>query len=68
MTENLIQAFQGLADSIIGAAPKVVVGILLLILALLVAKVIERAVRFLLTKLASIPCWVRSVWTRPCRV
>ena len=51
MTERLAQAFQDLANSIVSAAPKVVVGIALTILALLVAKAIEKALRYVLTKM-----------------
>jgi hypothetical protein len=51
VTERLAQAFQDLANSIISAVPKVVVGILLTILALVVAKVIETVLRYLLTKI-----------------
>lgn len=51
MKEKLFQAFTNLADSIIAAVPKVVVGILLIIGALLVAKLIEKSLRYLLTKL-----------------
>jgi hypothetical protein len=43
--EKLLQAFGGLLDSTIAAAPKVVVGLLLAIAALLIAKLIERALR-----------------------
>jgi small-conductance mechanosensitive channel len=50
MQEKLIQAFSGLADSAIAAVPKIVVGILLVILALIVAKVFEKVLRFALTK------------------
>ncbi len=50
MKEKLVQAFGGLADSAIAAAPKVVVGILLVIVGLVVAKVIEKALRYALTK------------------
>lgn len=50
MKEKLLQSFGNLADSIIAAVPKVVVGILLVIVALLVAKLIEKALRYLLTK------------------
>ena len=50
MKEKLIQAFAGLADSVIAAAPKVVVGILLVVAALLVAKLIERVLRYSLAK------------------
>jgi small-conductance mechanosensitive channel len=52
MRERLIQAFQDLADSTISAAPQVVVGIALILVALLVAKLIERTLRYLLTKVA----------------
>lgn len=52
MRERLIQAFQDLADSTISAAPQVVVGIALIVVALLVAKLIERTLRYLLTKVA----------------
>jgi hypothetical protein len=50
MKEKLIQAFGGLADSTIAAIPKIAVGILLVGLALLVAKVIEKTLRYTLTK------------------
>jgi hypothetical protein len=50
MKEKLVQAFGGLADSTIAAIPKVAVGILLVCLALLVAKVIEVVLRYALTK------------------
>ena len=49
--EKLLQAFGGLLDSIIAAAPKVVVGIVLAIAALLFAKLIERVLRQSLTKM-----------------
>lgn len=52
MRERLIQAFQDLADSTISAVPQVVVGVALLLVALLIAKVIERSLRYLLTKVA----------------
>jgi small-conductance mechanosensitive channel len=48
--EKLVQAFGGLADSTIAAVPKVVVGILLVIAALLIAKLVERILRYVLTK------------------
>jgi len=50
MKDKLIQAFSGLADSTIAAAPKVAVGILLVALALVVAKVVEIVLRYTLTK------------------
>ncbi len=51
MIDRLAQAFQDLANSIVSAAPKVVVGIALAILALIVAKAIEKTLRYLLTKI-----------------
>lgn len=45
MKEKLLQAFGGLLDSTIAAAPKVAVGLLLAVAALLIAKVIERVLR-----------------------
>ncbi len=50
MKEKLAQAFGGLLDSTIAAVPKVSVGILFVAGALIVAKVVERALRFALTK------------------
>jgi hypothetical protein len=50
MKEKLVQAFTNLGDSIIAAVPKVAVGILLIIGALVVAKVTEKALRYLLAK------------------
>ncbi len=50
MKEKLIRAFGGLADSTIAAMPKIAVGILLVAAALLVAKFIERVLRYALTK------------------
>lgn len=51
MNEKLVAAFQNLLDSAITAIPKLLVGILLAIAALLAAKVVERALRFTLTKI-----------------
>lgn len=45
MKEKLLQAFGGLLDSTIAAAPKVAVGLLLAVAALLIAKLIERVLR-----------------------
>jgi len=50
MKDKLVQAFTSLADSIIAVVPKVLVGILLIVGALLVAKIIERSLRYMLTK------------------
>jgi hypothetical protein len=50
MKEKLIQAFTNLGDSVIAAVPKVLVGILLIVGALLVAKLIERGLRYLVAK------------------
>jgi hypothetical protein len=51
MKEKLTLAFSNLADSIIAAVPKVLLGIALVIGALLVAKLIEKALRYALTKI-----------------
>jgi hypothetical protein len=48
--EKLFQAFGGLIDSVIADAPKVVVGILLVIAGLVAAKIIELVLRFILTR------------------
>jgi small-conductance mechanosensitive channel len=48
---ELVTAFQGLLESIVAALPKVVVGIVLFLVALFVARVIERAIRATLTRL-----------------
>lgn len=50
MQEKLLQAFGNLRDSLIGAAPKVAVGIVLVILGFTAAKAIEVTLRFLLTR------------------
>lgn len=51
MREKLQQAFLNLADSVVAAAPKVVVGILLVVAALIIARVIEALLRYSLTKI-----------------
>ena len=45
MKEKLLLAFGGLLDSTIAAVPKVIVGILLTVAALLIAKLIERVLQ-----------------------
>ena len=50
MKQKLLQAFGGLADSVVTAAPKFAVGVLLIIAGLIVAKLIEIALRYLLTR------------------
>lgn len=45
MKEKLYEAFSGLGNSIVSAAPKVSVGILLVILGLIVSKLVEFALR-----------------------
>ena len=50
MQEKLYQAFGNLADSFVAAAPKVAVGILLVILGFAAAKVIVVVLRYLLTR------------------
>jgi len=51
MIQKLQQAFQGLLDSTISAAPKVAVGLMLIVFGLLFAKLIEVALRFVLTRI-----------------
>ncbi len=51
MREKLVNAFTNLADSAIAAAPKVLVGIVLIVIGLLVAKLIEVILRFVLTRI-----------------
>lgn len=50
MRDRLFQAFGDLVNSIVVAIPKVTLGILLLIAAVVTAKVIEKVLRFVLTK------------------
>ncbi len=50
MKERLLQAFAGLGNSVVTAAPKVAVGILLVILSLVVAKLVEVALRSMLVR------------------
>ena len=51
MKDKLIQAFSNLMDSIIAAVPKIAMGLLLIAAALLVAKIIEKVLRYALTKI-----------------
>jgi len=51
MKEKLISAFSNLADGAIAAAPKVAVGIILMVVGLAIAKVIEVVLRFILTRI-----------------
>lgn len=50
MKEKLIQAFSNLVDSLIAAVPKVAMGVLLVIAALITASIIERILRYTLAK------------------
>lgn len=50
MKDKLIQAFSSLADSIIAGVPKVAMGFVLLVAALVTARVIEAVLRYALTK------------------
>ncbi len=50
MKEKLFESFQGLVNMVVGAAPKVVVGIVFLIISILVAKVLEKLLRLLLVR------------------
>jgi len=47
---KLYESFQGLANMVVSAAPKVVLGIILLLLSILVARVIEKVLRILLVR------------------
>jgi hypothetical protein len=51
MKEKLVSAFSNLADSAIATAPKVLVGIVLMVVGLAVAKIIEVVLRFILTRI-----------------
>ena len=51
MKEKLLLAFGGLLDATIAAVPKVIVGILLTVAALLIAKLLERVLRQSLVKM-----------------
>jgi small-conductance mechanosensitive channel len=51
MKDKLIQAFSHLMDSIIAAVPKIIMGLLLIAAALVVAKIIEKVLRYALTKI-----------------
>jgi hypothetical protein len=48
--EKLAQAFTNLADSIIAAVPKITIAIVFVIAALLIAKIVERVLRYTLAK------------------
>lgn len=50
MTDRLIQSFEELADLVVHAVPKLLVGLVLLVLALGLAKLAERLVRALLVR------------------
>jgi len=51
MIEKLVQSFTNMADSVVAAAPKVAIGIVLAILALVVAKIVETVLRAVLTRI-----------------
>lgn len=51
MKEKLFSAFENLADSAIAAAPRVLIGIILMIVGLIVAKIVEVSLRFILTRI-----------------
>ena len=50
MKEKLYEAFAGLGNSIVTAAPKVAMGLLLVVLGLIVAKLVEVAFRTVLVR------------------
>jgi len=47
---QLIQTYQNMVGDLIGAAPKIISGIILILLALLVAKVVEKGVRIIMIR------------------
>ena len=51
MKEKLLSAFANLADSAIAAAPRVTMGIVLMVVGLAIAKIIEVILRFILTRI-----------------
>lgn len=51
LREQLIQTFQDMLQSIVALTPRVVVGVVLFLLALIVAKAVERLLRGVLTRL-----------------
>ena len=51
MKEKLFSAFENLADSTIAAAPRVAIGVILIVVGLAIAKVIEVVLRFVLTRI-----------------
>ena len=51
MKEKLFSAFENLADSAIAAAPRVLIGIVLMVVGLAIAKIIEIVLRFILTRI-----------------
>ncbi len=51
MKEKLFSAFENLADSAITTAPRVMIGIVLMVVGLAVAKIIEIVLRFVLTRI-----------------
>ncbi|MBS1877241.1 MAG: mechanosensitive ion channel [Acidobacteria bacterium] len=51
MKEKLLQAFSNLAESLIAAAPKVAIGLVLVLAGWLVAKLVEVGLRFALTRI-----------------
>lgn len=50
MKEKLIESFQNLAESVVSIAPKVVTGIVLLILAVVFAKVVEKVLKIVMVR------------------
>ncbi len=48
---QLIETYRGLLTSIIAALPRVLTGIVLVVVAFLIAKIVERVLRFVLTRL-----------------
>ena len=56
MKEKLFSAFDSLGNAVFAAAPKVVVGLLLLVLGLVAAKLIEVVLRTMLVQIGRASC------------
>ena len=50
MKDKLLQSFQELVDLVVTAAPKVLIGLILLVVAVLVAKIVEKVLRVILVR------------------
>jgi hypothetical protein len=67
MKEKLFSAFASLGNAVFAAVPKVAVGLLLLVLGLLAAKLIEVVMRTMLVRLRLTSWWRRRESIRRCK-